>query len=60
MARGLNIQRVINVTLTIAALAAGYRNFGVSMAISSEEVIDTVERIRPYTSSEEVVADFIS
>lgn len=58
MARGLNIQRVINVTLTIAALAAGYRNFGVSMAISSEEVIDTVERIRPYTSSEEVVADF--
>lgn len=58
VAKGLNVNRVVNVTLTIAALAAGYQNFGAVMAIGSEEVIDTVERIRSYNDVDGVISDF--
>lgn len=58
VAKGLNVSRVVNVTLTIAGLAAGYQNFGAVMAISSEDVIDTLERIRPYNDQDGVITDF--
>jgi hypothetical protein len=58
VAKGLNVNRVVNVTLTIAALAAGYQNFGAVMAIGSDDVIDTLERIRTYNDFDGVVSDF--
>ena len=58
MAKGLNVNRVVNVTLTLAGLAAGYQNFGAVMAIASEDAIDTVERIRSYNDADGVVSDW--
>lgn len=58
VAKGLNVNRVVNVTLTIAALAAGYQNFGAVMAIGSDDVIDTLERVRKYNDFDGVVSDF--
>lgn len=58
MATGLNLNRIVNVTLSIAPVAAGYRNFGAVLAIGSSPVIDIGERIRDYASIEDVLADF--
>jgi len=57
MAQGLNVGEIVNVTLTLAPIAAGYRNFGATMLIVSDDFIDVGERIRVYSDVEGVLAD---
>lgn len=57
MARGLSVSGVVNVTVTIAPLAAGQRNFGVALILGSADVIDTNERVRAYRTLDEVAAE---
>lgn len=58
---GLNITRLVNVSVDLAPLAAPVRNFGVLMiAGPTEGVINTTERVREYTAFSEVAASFSS
>lgn len=57
MAQGLSVSRIVNVTLTLSPIAAGYRNFGATMLVVSEDFIDVGERIRSYTDVEGVLSD---
>lgn len=57
MVQGLNVNNVVQVVLNLAALAAGYQNFGTSVIMGSETFLDTRERIRRYNDLESVLAD---
>jgi len=54
----LSIDRIVRVSINLQPLAAARRNFGVLLIAGSSPVIDQVERIRSYTSIEQVGADF--
>jgi hypothetical protein len=56
--RGLSISRIVNVSVNISPIAAGYRNFGVALLLGSSDIIDVSERVRPYNTLDEVAADF--
>lgn len=57
MARGLSVSGVVNVTVSIAPLAAGQRNFGVALILGDADVIDTAERLRAYRGLTDVAAE---
>lgn len=54
----LPISRVVNVQIQMAPLAAQLRNFGAMLIIGASDVITVAERIRTYSSAQEVAADF--
>lgn len=58
MATGLPVRRIVNVAVSLAAKAAGKRNFGTMFILGDSDVIDAEERIRDYTAAEDVAADF--
>lgn len=55
---GLNVSDVVNVQVNMAPVAAQTRNFGSLLILGDSSVIDTVERLRPYTSLSGVASDF--
>ena len=57
---GLNLSDVVNVQVTISPLAVPRRNFGIPLFVGSSEVIDTYERIRQYSSLDQVGEDFLT
>ena len=58
MANGLSVSSVVNVTISMGAVAAAERDFGVAMIVGSSNVIDTNERMRLYTDIDSVASDF--
>lgn len=58
MNNGLSVSNVVNVTVSMAPLAAQSRNFGSLLIIGATDVIDADERIRAYSSITDVTADF--
>lgn len=58
IAQGLAVSEVVNVTLSLQAIAAGARNFGNLLIVGQSNVIDTQERIRTYSDIAAVGADF--
>jgi hypothetical protein len=54
----LSISRLIKVSVSLAASAAQSQNINSLLILGTSTVIDTVERIRSYTTIEEVAADF--
>lgn len=58
MTSKLPVSRVVNVAIQLGATAAATRNFGAMCVIGGSNVIDASERIRSYSSVQEVAADF--
>jgi hypothetical protein len=58
MTTGLSVNRVVNVDIVMSPTAAARRNFGVLCIAGDSDVIDGLERIRSYTTLEEVASDF--
>jgi len=58
MAQGLPVSNVVNVDVIMSPTAATGRNFGSLLILGTSTVIPVSERIRLYTSSEEIGADF--
>lgn len=58
MAAGLSVYDVVNVTISIAPLAAPTRNFGAGLIVGSTDVVDVGERIRQYANITGVAQDF--
>lgn len=58
MSTGLPTSDVINVQVTLDPTAAQERNFGNGLFVGDSDVIDTVERLRVYTTLGQVAADF--
>jgi hypothetical protein len=55
---GLSINRLVNVTINLAPLAAQRRSFGTLMVAGDSAVINGLERYRSYTNIEAVAGDF--
>ncbi|WP_312058776.1 DUF3383 family protein [Pantoea septica] len=58
MAKGLPLNRVTNVTVTLSARAAQGRNFGSMLLLGVSTVIPVAERLRLYSSSDDIGTDF--
>lgn len=58
MSQGLSIGDVVNVDVVMTPLAAAVRNFGALLVLGSSNVIDTSERIRTYSTLDDVASDF--
>lgn len=58
MAKGLPLSRVSNVTVTLSARAAQGRNFGSMLLLGDSTVIPISERIRLYSSADDIGDDF--
>ncbi|BAE74935.1 hypothetical protein SGGMMB4_03861 [Sodalis glossinidius str. 'morsitans'] len=58
MSQGLPVSRVVNVTVDMSSRAASARNFGALLIMGTSSVIDPLERLRAYSSIEEVATDF--
>ena len=58
MLPSLPVSGVVNVQVTMSPKAAALRNFGAMLILGSSDVIDTDERIRLYSSIDDVAADF--
>jgi len=58
MTQGLNVGRLVSVTVNLAPLAAARRGFGTLLVAGDSNVIDGVERFRTYTDLESVAGDF--
>ena len=58
MSTGLSVQDVVNVSISLSATPAGFRNFSSFMVVGSSSVIDVVERKRLYTGINGVAQDF--
>ncbi|CAK8739198.1 hypothetical protein SODG_002804 [Sodalis praecaptivus] len=58
MSQGLPVSRVVNVTVDMSPRAASARNFGALLIMGTSSVIDPLERLRAYSSIEEVATDF--
>lgn len=58
MAKGLPLNRVTNVTVTLSARAAQGRNFGSMLILGNSDVIPINERLRLYSSADDIGDDF--
>lgn len=58
MAQGLNVGRLVRVSVNLAPLAAARRGFGTLLIAGDSNVIDGSERMRTYTDLESVAGDF--
>ncbi len=58
--KGLSVARIVNVTVSLAAIAAARRNFGAGLITGDSDVIDVAERIRSYNDISGVASDFAS
>ncbi|RQT08949.1 DUF3383 domain-containing protein [Burkholderia contaminans] len=58
MSNGLPVSRRINVTLSLAALAAQGANLNTALILGASTVIDTTERMRSYAGITDVAADY--
>ncbi|CAN0620508.1 DUF3383 family protein [Burkholderia multivorans] len=58
MSNGLPVSRRINVTLSLAALAAQGANMNTALVLGASNVIDTNERMRTYGGIDEVTPDY--
>ncbi len=58
MSQGLPVSGVVNVTVDMSPRAASARNFGALLIMGASSVIDPLERLRAYSSVEEVAGDF--
>lgn len=58
MAKGLPLNRVTNVTVTLSARAAQGRNFGSMLILGNSDVIPVNERLRLYSSANDIGDDF--
>lgn len=58
MAQGLNVGRLVRVSVNLAPLAAARRGFGTLLVVGDSNVIDGSERIRSYVDLESVALDF--
>ncbi len=58
MAKGLPLSRVANVTMTLSAKAAQGRNFGSMLILGISTVIPITERLRAYSSADDIGDDF--
>lgn len=56
--RGLAVSDIVNVTVTLSPLATPRRNFGIPIFIGSSDVIDVYERVREYSTIDQVTDDF--
>lgn len=58
MGTGLNVGRLVNVTVNMAPKAVARKGFGTLLIVGDSNVIDGSERIRSYTDADGVAADF--
>jgi hypothetical protein len=58
MTQGLNVGRLVSVTVNLQPLAAARRGFGTLLIAGDSNVINGSERIRNYVDIESVAADF--
>jgi hypothetical protein len=58
MPDGLNINRLVRVSVNLSPIAAARRGFGVLMVVGDSNVINPVELSRTYLSLDEVANDF--
>lgn len=58
MAKGLNVGRLVNVSINLSPLAVARRGFGILMILGDSDVIQKDERVRSYTTVEDVANDF--
>jgi hypothetical protein len=58
MAFGLNVSDVVRVSVTINPIAAQYRSFGTPVIIGSSSVVDQNERLRYFTTLDQVASEF--
>lgn len=54
----LSVSSVVNVTVSLSPTASAERNFGSILILGSSGVISTDERLRAYTSLEDIAVDF--
>lgn len=54
----LSVSQIVNVTVSLSPIAAQARNFGSLLILGSSGVINTDERLRQYSSIDEVATDF--
>lgn len=58
MTQGLPVSRLINVGVNLSPSGAQFQSFGTVLIVGDSDIIDVVERIRPYSSLSGVAADF--
>ncbi|HFK2155554.1 TPA: DUF3383 family protein [Klebsiella aerogenes] len=58
MEKGLPLNRIANVTVTLSARAAQGRNFGSMLILGDSTVIPIAERLRAYSSPDDIGDDF--
>lgn len=58
MEKGLPLNRITNVTVTLSARAAQGRNFGSMLIMGDSTVIPIAERLRAYSSPDDIGDDF--
>ncbi|KFC07528.1 hypothetical protein GTGU_01771, partial [Trabulsiella guamensis ATCC 49490] len=58
MEKGLPLNRVTNVTVTLSARAAQGRNFGSMLILGNSTVIPISERLRLYSAPDDIGDDF--
>ncbi|HIE4607741.1 TPA: DUF3383 family protein [Klebsiella aerogenes] len=58
MEKGLPLNRITNVTVTLSARAAQGRNFGSMLILGDKTVIPIAERLRAYSSPDDIGDDF--
>ena len=55
---GLNVNDVVETTISLTATPAGFRNFDACMVLGTSDIINVVERRRQYAGLTDVAADF--
>ena len=58
MEKGLPLNRITNVTVTLSARAAQGRNFGSMLILGDSTVIPIAERLRAYSAADDIGDDF--
>lgn len=58
MATGLNVGRLVNVTVDLSPVATARRGFGVLLIMGDSDVIPLTERLRTYTTIDALAGDF--